>query len=65
MTIKFQDLKNDLDTLLNNISWDKAIQYSLEKRHSENMQIVLRAYGMRHDREYATAMLVSLMGATI
>lgn len=61
MTIKFSDLMKDLETLKTNSDWDLAIQYSITNRCTENMQLVLKAYGMRHDQEYATTVLVSLM----
>jgi hypothetical protein len=51
----------DLETLKTNSDWDLAIQYSITNRCTENMQLVLKAYGMRHDQEYATTVLVSLM----
>ena len=51
----------DFKVLVANLDWDLAIRYSIDNRCVDNMQLVLKAYGMRHDAEYAKAMLVSLL----
>ena len=46
--------------LIELLSFDLAVQYSLENKCSANLQLVLRAYGYAHDYEDAKQALALL-----